>query len=209
MRWKNEISINANINYYHKYYLFFKWWGNVLMKNNKLKTVIIDSSGNDEYYTPKYAVYPILEFLKPFKNIWCPFDLPESNFVKVLKENGFNVINTHISLGQDFFDLNIKCDAIVSNPPYSKKYELFERLFYIGKPFAMLVNETALFGNRKRFDLFKSNKFEQLQLLPRVEYFMDYAGQISKGSPPFRSIYVTSNLLENQIEFRYMDKRLR
>jgi len=27
---------------------------------------------NDEYYTPAYAVRPILKYLKPNAKIWCP-----------------------------------------------------------------------------------------------------------------------------------------
>lgn len=57
---------------------------------------------NDEYYTPEYAVLPIIKYLKPNSTIWCPFDEDSSNFVKVFKENGFNVINGHIFTGQDF-----------------------------------------------------------------------------------------------------------
>lgn len=44
-------------------------------------------SGNDEFYTPKYAVKPILEFIEPNSTIWCPFDTDESWFVKLLQEN--------------------------------------------------------------------------------------------------------------------------
>jgi len=49
---------------------------------------------NDECYTQRYAVEPLLEFLEPFRNktIWCPFDTEESEFVKVLQENNFSVI---------------------------------------------------------------------------------------------------------------------
>lgn len=47
---------------------------------------------NDEYYTPEYAVIPILKYLKPNSTIWCPFDTNESNFVKVLKANNFTVL---------------------------------------------------------------------------------------------------------------------
>jgi hypothetical protein len=41
---------------------------------------------NDEYYTPKYAIEPLLPFLKPFKKIWCPFDMEWSNYVKMLSK---------------------------------------------------------------------------------------------------------------------------
>ena len=41
---------------------------------------------NDEYYTPSYAVYPIMEKIPKGSVIWCPFDKESSNFVKVFKE---------------------------------------------------------------------------------------------------------------------------
>lgn len=57
---------------------------------------------NDEYYTPSYAIYPIIKYLKKGSTIWCPFDKEESNFVQVLTKEGFNVIYGHIETGQDF-----------------------------------------------------------------------------------------------------------
>ena len=47
---------------------------------------------NDEYYTPAYAVEPIVKYIKPHSTIWCPFDKADSQFVKVFQQNGFNVI---------------------------------------------------------------------------------------------------------------------
>ena len=29
---------------------------------------------NDEFYTPNYAIEPLLKHLKPNSKIWCPFD---------------------------------------------------------------------------------------------------------------------------------------
>lgn len=76
---------------------------------------------NDEWYTPREAVLPILKYLKQSSTIWCPFDTEESEYVKVLQQAGHNVIYTHIINGEDFFDYNIECDYIISNPPYSIK----------------------------------------------------------------------------------------
>lgn len=59
-------------------------------------------SRNDEYYTPAYAVRPIINYLKPGTVIWCPFDTEESQYVKIFTENGFTVIHGHIRTGQDF-----------------------------------------------------------------------------------------------------------
>ncbi len=34
----------------------------------------VASSGNDEFYTPVYAIEPLIKYLKPGSTIWCPFD---------------------------------------------------------------------------------------------------------------------------------------
>ena len=41
---------------------------------------------NDEYYTPNYAITPILRYLKPNSIVWCPFDTDKSNYVKMLRK---------------------------------------------------------------------------------------------------------------------------
>jgi hypothetical protein len=52
---------------------------------------------------------------------------------------------------------------------------VFERLFEIGKPFAMLVGVVGLFESQHRFNLFKNNDFEIMYFNKRVSYFKDYA----------------------------------
>ena len=68
-----------------------------------MKMDIVAGSKNDEFYTPEYAITPILKYIKPNSTIWCPFDTEESLFVKVFRENGHNVICSHIGNGEDFF----------------------------------------------------------------------------------------------------------
>ena len=51
-------------------------------------------------------------------------------------------------------------DYIISNPPYSLKHEVFERLFKMNISFAMLVGVVGLFESQKRFTMFKNNDFE-------------------------------------------------
>ena len=167
-------------------------------------------SGNDEFFTPKYAVTPIIKYLKNnnFKVIWCPFDTKESNFVKVLTENGFTVINTHIHNGEDFFKITPpECDCIVSNPPYSIKGEVIGKLFNIGKPFAMLVGINGLFESEKRFAMFESNEFEVMYLSKRIAYFSSYSDPKPQQNPPFSSIYLTSKVLPSKICFERINKK--
>ena len=54
------------------------------------------TSKSQEYYTPVEAILPILPYIKNFKKVWCPFDTAESNYVKVLREYGHEVVYSHI-----------------------------------------------------------------------------------------------------------------
>ena len=168
---------------------------------------IVAGSGNDEFYTPMYAVLPIAKYLKPNSTIWCPFDTEESNFVKLFRSLGHRVIATHIFYEQDFFEHEIPdCSYIISNPPYSLKTEVIERLFAIGKPFAMLVGVVGLFESQKRFDLFKNNDFEVMYLSRRVSYFKSYEEQKPSLNPPFSSVYLCHNILPRTIVFEEIER---
>lgn len=67
----------------------------------------VANSGNDEFYTPLYAIRPILKYIKPNSTIWCPFDTEESLFVKTFRKDGHTVIATHLESGVDFFNCDI------------------------------------------------------------------------------------------------------
>lgn len=153
----------------------------------------------DEFFTPPYAVKPILKYAKG--KVWCPFDTEDSHFVKMLRAGGHEVVATHLSTGQDFFEHTEEADCIISNPPYSIKTAVFERLFKIGKPFAMLVGVVGLFESEMRFSMFKDNDFEIMYLNRRVAYFKDYADQKPSLNPPFSSVYICSKMLPKQIVF--------
>jgi len=161
----------------------------------------VAGSGNDEFYTPEYAIKPLLKYLKPKSIIWCPFDTLDSNFVNLLDKDGHTVINTHITQDIDFFEHYYECDYIISNPPYSMKTEVLERLFKLNKPFAMLLGVAGIFESQKRFSMFKNNDFEIMFFNKRVSYFKDYNEQKPSLNPPFSSVYVCHKILPKQIVF--------
>lgn len=111
---------------------------------------------NDELYTPAKLVDIILPYLREWADnfkrengrsaiIWCPFDTEDSEFVRVLVAQGYNVKFSHISSGGDFFVYQpFYWDIAISNPPFSKKMDIFKRLFNFGKPFVMLCNEMII-----------------------------------------------------------------
>lgn len=161
----------------------------------------------DEFYSPAYAIEPIEKFLNPNSKVWCPFDTKKSEFVKYLRYKGHNVLYSHIFDDKDFFTTPIpECDYIISNPPWSKKNEIFARLFEINKPFAMLIGSVGIFDSQFRFNMFNENKFEMLYLSPRISYFKEIDDTTTKNSPPFQSVYICHNILPELIMFREVDK---
>ena len=162
----------------------------------------IKQSNTDEWYTPKECVELIVPYLKRggYKKILCPFDKEESNFVKVLSDHGFEVQYSHIETGTDFFDIDNldDFDAVVSNPPFSKRQMILEKLFASKVPFAMILNFNGLFDSKARWHLFKDNPFQLLIPLGRMHFFND---ECVGNSPNFQSIYVCKEMLPEQITF--------
>ena len=109
---------------------------------------------NDDYRTPRYLVSCLDTFIFDFMQrhninrklvVYCPFDTEESEYVRYFKENGAEVIHGDIKTGQDFFEKPIpECDLVISNPPFSRKREIFTKLFAANVPFALLLNLQAM-----------------------------------------------------------------
>lgn len=172
-----------------------------------MKMDLVANSGNDEFYTPEYAVEPIMKHIPAGSKVWCPFDTEDSLFVQKFSGGGYSVIATHISNGEDFFKVDVpECDYIISNPPYSVKGDVLQRLFDIGKPFAMLVGVAGLFESQKRFEMFRENDFEIMYLNKRVSYFKSYEERKPSLNPPFSSVYVCHGILPKQIWFEEIHK---
>ena len=113
---------------------------------------------------------------------------------------GYEVTYGHIDTGQDFFGYREpQGEIVVSNPPFSKRDAIFERLFNMQIPFALVMNFNGLFDSRKRAILFRSNPFELLVPYGRMQFIHKHKGQMN--APNFQSIYVCSRVLDKQIEF--------
>lgn len=167
----------------------------------------IKTSQSDEYYTLKYAVDLIVPYLKQkgYQRIACSFDKSHSQYVQVLRDEGFDVVYGHIETGQDFYKQFFDdIDCIVSNPPFSQRTAIIKRLFELGKPFAVLTNMNGLFDANVRFNLFKEHDFELLIPRGRMHFESQEKGVLS--NPSFQTIYVCHNVLLKQIEFVEMGK---
>jgi len=105
----------------------------------------------DELYTPSILVKSIIKYVSDFVSnfiskhnkppvILCPFDTESSEFVLAFK-NIIAVKYGHISTGQDFFTNDYgDYDSCISNPPSSRKLDVFKKLDKTGKPWAMVTN---------------------------------------------------------------------
>ena len=156
----------------------------------------------DEYYTPQNAVDMIIPYIMRggYKTIWCPFDKADSKFVTTLKDKGFEVNYGHIETGQDFFGYQEpQGEIVVSNPPFSKRDKIFERLYKWDMPFALIMNFNGLFDSRKRADIFREHKVEMLVPRGRMKFYHRDRGFLN--SPNFQSIYICNRLLDDQIVF--------
>jgi len=123
---------------------------------------------SDDFQTPPYAIKPLLPYLHKEWVIWEPA-CGKGNLVKALENEGFKVIGTDISQGYDFLKWKPeKFDCIVTNPPYSLRYEFIKRCYELGKPWAMLMTLTTLEG--KRQELFRKYGIELLLLNKRINF---------------------------------------
>jgi hypothetical protein len=101
----------------------------------------------------------IKDIIPTESKVWCPFDTAKSNIVIALKNGGYdNVVNTHIDSGEDFFQTEIDCDYIISNPPFQNRTPIFNRLYSFNKPFIMLQPIQAFNNNSYIRWIIKFNK---------------------------------------------------
>lgn len=108
----------------------------------------VKNGANDEFYTPSIAVDMILPFIPSHvSRVWECTAVKESQIVKILRENGYSVVATHLEDGYDFLKFEPSdYDMIITNPPYSLKTKFIKRAFELGKPFMFLMPITTLEG---------------------------------------------------------------
>jgi hypothetical protein len=169
--------------------------------------VLYSPGDNDECATPKYAVEPILKYIKTFSapTIWCPFDKSNSQFVQLIHEAGAKVFYSHIDTGQDFYTYAppIEWDIMISNPPFCNKRKIFERALSFGKPFALLMSLTWLNDSAPKI-LFMERDLELLMFDRRIE-FLQADGKVNKKIT-FSSAYYCWNFLPKQIIMERLER---
>ena len=166
------------------------------MNNLDSGKLMYSSGNNDECYTPDYAVEPILKYIPKDVIVWCPFDTDKSEFVKQISKQN-EVVYSHISTGQDFFNYEPdEWDIIVSNPPFTDKRKFFERALSFNKPFALIMTNTWLNDSAPK-QLFKDRDLQLLMFDKRMKFISPDGRNNDKIT--FSSSYYCWNFLPKQI----------
>lgn len=164
------------------------------------------TASGDEIFTPFYAVEPLLKYISKDKIIWCPFDEEWSAYYQMFLENGYKVIRSSLSEGQDFFtyEPNEHYDIIISNPPFSKKDKILKRLEELNKPFAILLPMNSLQG-QARYKVFK-NGIQLLSFDARVDFHTKFNFETYTKGNHFASAYFCRGVLPKDLIIEKLNK---
>ena len=150
---------------------------------------------DDEYNTSREMWESISQFIPKDKTIWEAFLLNNytSKSMDYLTELGHDVVG---SPEIDFFTSNLG-DIIVSNPPYSIKKRIFERLAELDKPFIMILPVSTI---TKQF--VKKIHREKLQIIVPDKRMQFLKGEDQLKRCYFDTMYLCYKInLERDITF--------
>lgn len=169
--------------------------------NNKIWYELGKNTTNEQY-TPKQGVEILIPHIQHLKDkiIWCPFDKEDSQFVRVLRENGFKVIWSHIEDGRDFLTYEPeKWDVIISNPPYKNKRVYWERCLDLKKPFTLLLPTNILSDSVINVTMREREREFQLLIPSRRMRFYNALTGVVGNQPTFKASYFGVNIFNQQI----------
>lgn len=145
----------------------------------------------DDCQTPPYALEPLLPYLDQlvdnYFTVWEPAR-GDGQLVEALLDAGYGgysgagVVSSSIQDGQNFFDYEPPLwDCLVTNPPYSIKYDWLKRCYELGKPFALLLPVMTL-GAAQAQELFAEYGVQVIFMSPRVDFKMPSLGYKGNGA---------------------------
>ena len=128
----------------------------------------------NDYYTPAYALEPLLPFLPKDKTIWEPA-WGKGHLASHLANAGYTVVGSEkMNFMTDIPPTH--WDIAVTNIPFndedSKKHDFLARAYSLEKPFAFLMPGDALFGI-KRVALYRQHGIQLIIPDKRINFFND------------------------------------
>ena len=146
---------------------------------------------DDEYMTPKHVWGDITDYIPKNKVIWEPF-YGEGKSGDYIRELGFEVIHENI----DFFENDLG-DIVVSNPPFSLKKKILERLVEIEKPFILVMPVSVI--NTLYMRMFKDKDLKIIIPKKRINFIKNGKKTVRCN---FDCLYYCYNIdLPNQINW--------
>lgn len=155
---------------------------------------------SDLWETPEELLISTLPTILPTKStIWEPFVGISNRSTKIYKQLGYTVYETTC----DFFTIdkwpvNKQGNAmiLVSNPPFSRKFEVLDRLFEFKQPF-MLLLPSWVYGSATVKKMIKKHGVDIQLVIPnmRTHYYNTEGQQIRKTA--FDSVYIAYGLSLN------------
>jgi hypothetical protein len=124
---------------------------------------------SDEWYTDQETVELCIRLLqpKPRSVILCPYDSEKSLFVKELKERQFTVLYGM----KNFLSHQYYADYIMTNPPFSIKDAVIERVYDMKIPSLLLLPIDSL-GGVKRHKMYKEHGYPSVYIpSKRIKYY--------------------------------------
>lgn len=105
----------------------------------------------------------------------------------------------------DFFDWQPdRFDVIVSNPPFSIKDGILQRLYEIGKPFAVLLPMNSLQG-MKRYEMFRRG-VQLLAFDQRIGFHNMLSMDRTVEVTPFATAYFCRGVLPRSLILEHIEK---
>lgn len=128
-----------------------------------------------------------------------------AHFSRLFIGGGYSVIRSHLNEGKDFFAYEPSdYDVIVSNPPFSMKDEVLERLYHLNKPYAILLPLNSLQG-KKRFSYLKDG-IQLLSFDERIGYHGPDNMRSASTWNSFASAYFCKGVLPRDLILEHLDK---
>lgn len=149
------------------------------MQYSERKNYLTGNLLSDEWYTPENVVKYIYEtFNTETKKIICPYDTEKSNFVKYFPNSIYNIT--------DFLTNAYEYDICITNPPFSLKEKVLEKILKDKKEAVLILPSTFLYSVTF-YELLEKYRFFYEVIIPKKRiYFYDEKG--NQNRPNFHSI---------------------
>ena len=134
---------------------------------------------SDEWYTKKETVELMYGLLDPVagSTVMCPFDTDKSQFVQVGEAKGYEVFRNI----RNWLESEYEYDYLITNPPFSIKDQVIEKVLKSGKPSALLLPIDSM-GGKRRHELYRQYGYPSVYVPSRRVNYISEDGKETKGN---------------------------